>query len=225
MSDDQSVANAAARSHDNGPLWNSGVLLLLGSIGLLSGAFAAFGFYHRLLNPFAHALTPWVLLAVLVSARRTPRAAVPRTIACLLGAVVAFYVGKPLLYNIVYYPDAPDIGIQVSNLVMWCVLAMLAGAVLGAVFSAIGGASWSGSAATATAIALLLAATIEETGFGFADSDVLLLLCCGCAVLLTLHLADTRDGRLRRIGVLTPPLLVAGFVLVVAPDLLQRMTL
>ncbi|GAB3556336.1 hypothetical protein J2S53_002323 [Actinopolyspora lacussalsi] len=149
-------------------------LLLVGSIGVLSGAFAAFGFYHRPLNPFAHALTPWVMLAVLVSARRTPRTAVPRTIACLLGAVVAFYVGKPLLYNTVYYPDAPEIGIQVNNLVMWCVLAVFAGAVLGGVFSAISGGSWSGSAATATALALLLAATIEETGFGFADSDLLL---------------------------------------------------
>ncbi|SFD61615.1 hypothetical protein SAMN04487819_101319 [Actinopolyspora alba] len=225
MSDDLSVANAAARNRANGALWSGAALLLVGSVGVLSGAFAAFGFYHRLLNPFAHALTPWVLLAVLVSARRAPRTAVPRTIVCLLGAVVAFYVGKPLLYNTVYYPDAPDIGVQVNNLVMWCVLAMLTGAVLGAVFSAIGGASWSGSAATATAIALLLAATIEETGFGLADSDLPLLLCCGCAVLLTLHLADTRDGRLRRIGVLTLPLLVAGFVLVAAPDLLQGMTL
>ncbi|SFT83431.1 hypothetical protein SAMN04487904_11011 [Actinopolyspora lacussalsi subsp. righensis] len=82
----------------------------------------------------------------------------------------------------------------------------------------VNGALWSGAA-------LLLAATIEETGFGLADSDLPLLLCCGCAVLLTLHLADTRDGGLRRIGVLTLPLLVAGFVLVAAPDLLQRMTL
>ncbi|MGJ7907624.1 hypothetical protein ACOQFL_14235 [Actinopolyspora sp. H202] len=225
MSDDLSAANTAARSREVRPMWNSGILLLVGSIGVLSGAFAAFGFYHRMLNPFAHALTLWVLLAVLVSARRAPRVAVPRTVVCLLGAVVAFYVGKPLLYNTVYYPEAPDIGIQVSNLAMWCVLAVFAGAVVGGVFSAIGGPAWSGSAATAAAIALLVAATLEETRFGFAGSELLLLLCCGCAVLLTLHLADTRGERLKRIGVLTPPLLVAGFVLVAAPDLLQGMTL
>ncbi|GAB3295817.1 hypothetical protein [Parasphingorhabdus pacifica] len=197
------------------------VLLLVGLVGVLSGVFAAYSYYDDLLRAFAHALTPWVLLAVVVSARRPTRDAALRTVTGLVGAVVAFYVGKPLFYG-VHYPNVPTIGVNPSDVVLWTVFAVFSGTVLGGVFSRIGGASWASAAATAAAIALLAAATISETGFRIRGDDLLLIAFSACAVAVVLFLADTTGEQLKRTAVLVVPLVLASLALVTAPDLIEQ---
>lgn len=220
MSDQQSVARqapgAGSRLQSIAP-----VLLLVALVGVLSGLFAAYGYYHDALNSFAHALSPWVLLAAVVSARQRRSQAVLRTVTGLLGAVVAFFAGKPVFYGI-YYPDVSPIDVDTNKLALWCVLAVIAGTVLGVVFSKIGSADWSGAAATAVAVSLILVATLGEVGSYILARDLPLIVFSLAAVVVVLVLADTTARQLKRTAALTLPLVLVSLALLAAPDLIEQ---
>jgi len=76
-------------------LGRSGVLAVL--TGATSGAFGAYSYYNDLLRPLAHVFSIWIVLAVALSVRQTPRQAMFRTTVGLVAAVIAFYVGKKIM--------------------------------------------------------------------------------------------------------------------------------
>ncbi|SDP97436.1 hypothetical protein SAMN04487905_1284 [Actinopolyspora xinjiangensis] len=197
-------------------------LLAVGATGALTGIFAAFSFYYHILNPFAHALTLWVLLSLVVSARLHLREAVLRSTIGLFFAVIAFYFCKALFYNTIYYPAAPAISVQVGNMFMWCLLAVFAGGVLGVLFSGIGSASWAGAASAAAAIALLLASTLEETRLSLGNDALLLWGFCVCSIIVVIFFVERTKAQIKRIILMVPPFLVAGLIVVVSPDVIQQ---
>jgi len=80
------------------------VVALIG--GLLTGGVAAWAYYDELLRPPAHTFGLWITLVALLAARQQLRPAVVRGCLALIGAVLAFYVGKKVMYGI-EYPGMP----------------------------------------------------------------------------------------------------------------------
>lgn len=195
-----------------------------GVLGVLSGTFAAHSYYDDLLRLFAHALTPWVLFAVAASARRSARWGALCTITGFVGAVSAFYLGKPVFYGL-HYPDVPALPVDFDGLFLWAGFAVASGFVLGGVFSRVGERSWDGAASTAAAIALLIASTTVETHLDLHRDSLALLAFCLCAVAVVGFLADTTIGQIKRTAALTVPFVVVALVLVAVPDLVERILL
>lgn len=221
---DESCPRTTGRSPEPGHgnrLQSYAPTVLVGSVGILSGVFAAYSYYHDSLRPFTHSLTPWVVLAALTSTRQDARTAGLRTTACLLAAVAAFYTAKPLFYGF-HYPTAPDLAVNIGDLVLWCVLAAVSGPILGIAFSHIGRPNLTGAAATAGAASLAIAAGVRETGLDVAPPEIPFLVFAVCAVVTTFALSGRSLRQLRRSILLTAPLLLAGLGLVAVPDLLEQ---
>lgn len=123
--------------------------------GTLIGLVCAYSYYDSLLRPLAHTFGLWILLAVAVSVGRTAGRAVLRTSTAVLAAIIAFHLGQRLIYQIKYPGDAYAFGL--GSLASWCLLALVAGAVLGPAFACLGRSDWLGSGAAAGAVSLLLA--------------------------------------------------------------------
>ncbi|WP_007027144.1 hypothetical protein [Saccharomonospora iraqiensis] len=193
-------------------------------IGAATGVFAAYSYYHDPLDPFAHSLTVWIALAVVASARTDTRTAIVRTVGGLVGAVVLFYVGKPVFYGR-YYPDVPPIGVNTGDLVLWCVLAVCAGVALGPVFSHIDGDTWWAAVATAVALTLLWASTLVEVGPRLAGEEFPLISFTVLATGAVFLLARTRKTQLVRILCLVAPVFVVSLGVVLAPDVLEELLL
>jgi hypothetical protein len=104
--------------------------------GLLSGALGAYSYYDPLLRPIAHTLGLWLIVVIAAAARRPPRTAIAYATAALLSAVVAFYVGKEVMYAL-RYPGQPY-PLNYTELGLWTVLAIGAGLGLGWAFHCIG---------------------------------------------------------------------------------------
>ncbi|WP_199430067.1 hypothetical protein [Qaidamihabitans albus] len=102
-------------------------LLLVASAGLLSGAFAAVAYYSTSLR---------IVLAVLVTRRQAACRAIVRAIVALAAAVVAFYVGKKVVYGIEYAGMPYEI--DLVTLATWLALAGVAGTVFGLAFRYVG---------------------------------------------------------------------------------------
>ncbi|MEV4601723.1 hypothetical protein AB0K15_30510 [Amycolatopsis sp. NPDC049253] len=189
----------------------------LAAAGLLSGAFAAFAYYNEGLRLLAHAFVLWIVLVVAVSAGRGPRRAYVRTVAALLPAVVAFYVGKKVMYGL-KYPGMPY-SIDTQTVVLWCFLAVLAGT-LGLAFRFVGAPTRAGTLATAAAVGLLLAdAAREWLHRGSAALAVATLLALG--VVLGLGVRSLRQ--LGFVALWVVPFALAAAVLVAVPDLLESL--
>ncbi|MET7997673.1 hypothetical protein ABZU76_43000 [Amycolatopsis sp. NPDC005232] len=185
--------------------------------GLLSGAFAAFAYYNEVLRLLAHAFVLWIALVVAVSAGRGPRRAYVRTVAALLPAVVAFYVGKKVMYGL-KYPGMPY-AIDTQTLLLWCFLAVLAGT-LGLAFRFVGAPTRAGTLATAAAVGLLFADAVREwSRLGSPALAAATLLALG--VVLGLGVRSRRQ--LGFVALWVVPFALAATVLVALPDVLESL--
>ncbi|SDG24735.1 hypothetical protein [Klenkia brasiliensis] len=189
--------------------------------GLLSGGFAAWAYYDDLFRELSHTFGLWILLVVLVSARRPWRPAVLASTTGLAVAVAAFYIGKDLMYAL-EYPGMPY-AVNLTVLAQWLVLAGIAGPLLGWVFSHVGRVDLPGTGATAAAVGLLVADAARRTTTHSADPAVLLLGAVAVAVVLVLGIR-TRTQLLAGL-VCAVPCAGVGTALVSAPDLLEQLLL
>ncbi|MEI4272268.1 DUF6518 family protein [Klenkia sp. LSe6-5] len=187
--------------------------------GLLTGGFAAWAYYGDAFRELSHTFGLWILLVVLVSARRPWRAAVAASVVALATAVVAFYVGKDVMYG-VEYPGMPY-EVNTSVLVEWLVLAVVAGTVLGWGASHVGQPGRWGPVATAGAVGLLVADAARRAAWYAPDPAVLVL--AAAAVLVVLRIGARTPGQLTRTAAWVLPSTVAGFLLVSAPDVLEQL--
>jgi hypothetical protein len=130
-------------------------LPLAAGLGAAAGIFVAWAYYTTRIRDLAHSFTIWVGLMVAVSARREPKQAVTAAVVALLAGVLCFYFGRDVIYDLKY--PASSYRVDPETLILWCMLALVAGVVLGAAFSRIGRAGWSGAITTAGAAGLLLA--------------------------------------------------------------------
>jgi uncharacterized protein DUF6518 len=202
--------------------WRDRHVVTCGVVGLLAGLFASWCYYQPAFRLIAHSLGFWVLLVALAAARRDVRSACARGVALLICAVPAFYVGKKLFYGI-KYPGMPY-DVDTETLVLWCVLAVVAGLVLGWLFHAIGSDTWSGVCATSAAIGLLLADTYREDGFDL-DRGVVLCVLALVGTLALLARQGFQAGKLKRLAILIAPVAVLSYVVVLLPDVIEGVVL
>ncbi|MFQ1003856.1 DUF6518 family protein [Modestobacter sp. SSW1-42] len=188
--------------------------------GLVTGGFAAWAYYGEAFRPLAHSFGLWIALLALLSARRPVREAVLRSVLALATAVVAFYVGKDVMYGIEYpgQPYAVDLG----ELVQWLVLSVVAGSLLGWAFRRIGRPGHAGAASTAAALGLLLADAYRRSSNYPADAVVVVGFAVLAAVAV-LAVAVRSPRQLAEVALWTVPAAAAGWVLVSAPDLLEQL--
>lgn len=191
--------------------------------GLLTGGFGAWAYYDDTFRPLAHSFGIWITLVVLLSARRSWTGAALRAGTGLGTAVLAFYVGKEVMYGI-EYPGMPY-ALNRAELVEWLGLAVVAGALLGWVFSHVGRADRAGDVAAGAALGLLLGDAFRRGWNYDADRAVLLIgvLVCGALVLAVAVGGRDRRGRLGRVVLWSVPMAVLGVVLVSLPDALEQL--
>jgi Family of unknown function (DUF6518) len=189
--------------------------------GALTGFIGAYCYYDGLLRPLAHTFGIWILLVTIVSAHQSAARAVANSIVTLLAAVITFNLGKKIIYD-VRYPDT-TYAISVDALGMWCVLAIVAGIVLGAAFHRAGQNNWRGAGATAAAIGLLIADAARR-GITYPDQAQVVGLFAILAIGTVLIWVGPMPGRqLARIMLLVAPFVALGLALVAIPDLLQAL--
>lgn len=196
--------------------------VLAGGAGLGTGAFAAWAYYSNPFRPLAHTFLPWTALVVLTSAGASARRAVARAVLALSTAVVAFSVGKQLVYG-VRYPGMPY-ALDIPELVRWLALAVVAGSLLGWVFFRVGRAGPAGALATAAAVGLLAADAYRRSA-GRPDEGVVVWTVAVLAAAAVLALDVRSWRRLALVGVLVVPCTLAGYLLVSAPDALEQLLL
>lgn len=121
--------------------------------GLVTGGFAAWAYYDNRLRPLAHAFELWIAMLALISAGQRPRRAILHACAALAAAVIAFFVGKQVMYGL-DYPGMPY-SMNVSEVTEWLVSAVVAGALLGWAFSWAGRPGRSGAVGTAAVVGRL----------------------------------------------------------------------
>ena len=187
--------------------------------GLVTGGFAAWAYYAEAFRPLAHSFGLWIALLALLSARRPLREAVLRSVLALAAAVVAFYVGKDVMYGI-EYPGMPN-SVDLDQLVQWLVLAVVAGSFLGWAFHRIGRPGHAGAASTAAALGLLAADAYRRCSNYPGDAPVVVGLAL-LAAAAVLAVAVRSPRQLAEIALWTLPAAAAGWVLVSAPDLLEQ---
>ena len=197
---------------------------LLGALagGLLTGSFAAWAYYDDTYRPLSHTFGLWIVLLALLSARRPVREAVARSVVALAAAVLAFYVGKDVMYGI-EYPGMPY-AVNGDDLVRWLVLSLLAGSVLVWIFCRIGRQDLTGALGTAAAVGLLVADAARRAGSYDSDRTVVTTFAL-LAVLLVLAVGVRSLRQLAGTAAWTVPMAAAGLLLVAAPDLLEQFLL
>jgi hypothetical protein len=193
-------------------------LLLAAGLGIAAGIFVAWAYYMTGIRDLAHSFTIWVGLLVAVSARREPKQAATASVVALLAGVLCFYFGRDGIYDLLY--PASSYGVDPDTLILWCVLAVVAGLVLGVAFSRIGREGRPGAITTAGAAGLLLADAFRKSQ-GSVDVGMVVAT---CLALLVIALSARRSReQLRKVAVLLIPGILAGYVLVSAPDVLEEM--
>ena len=190
--------------------------------GAATGGFAAWAYYDHVLNPVAHVFGLWIALLAVLSARREIRAAVARSTVGLMAAVIAFYVGKKLMYG-VDYPGMPY-SLNVEQIAVWLFLALVAGTLFGAAFSFIGTGANRGAAAGAAAIGLLLAdAYRRSTSYPDQTLVVAAVALVGIIAILAVGTRHPRD--VARTFLWAIPLTPLALLVVSAPDALEQVLL
>jgi hypothetical protein len=190
--------------------------------GLVTGAFAAWAYYGDAFRPLAHTFGMWIALLALLSARRPVREAVLRSVLALAAAVVAFYVGKDVMYG-VEYPGMPY-SVDLDQLVQWLVLAVVAGALLGWAFCRIGRPGHAGAASAAAALGLLAADAYRRSA-NYPEDATVVVGFAALAAVVVLTVAVRSPRQLVEIALWTLPAAAAGWLLVSAPDLLEQLLL
>jgi Family of unknown function (DUF6518) len=188
------------------------------SAGLLTGGFAAWAYYDDRFRPLAHTFGLWIAMLALLCAGQRPRRAIVHACLALAAAVAAFYVGKQVMYGI-EYPGMPY-SINVSELTEWLVLAVIAGAALGWVFSWAGRPGPAGALATAAAVGLLIADAYRRSS-NPAEAPVVLAFAI-LAIVAVLWVGVRSWRQLALVAGCTVPSALVGFLLVSAPDLLEQ---
>lgn len=194
------------------------------ALGVLSGGFAAWAYYGETFNQLSHAFGLWIVMVVLVSARRHVPEAVGRAVLGLAAAVLSFYVGKKIMYGI-EYPGMPY-ALNLDEIAQWLVLALPAGLLLGWCAALIGRPTRAGTLATAALTGLLVADTYRRVAAGYwSTSSVVLVVFCVLAVALVIALGARSARQLVLVLAATPVFAVLGFVLVSAPDALEQLVI
>jgi len=187
--------------------------------GVVTGGFGAWAYHDDFARPVAHSFGLWILVVASFSMRRSPVHAALNSTVALWAAVAAFEVGKGIVYGH-EYPGMPY-EVNSSRLVLWLVLATVAGPVLGLVFHRAGTAGLAGELSTAAAVGLLIGDAYRR-GSSFPDDGAALLLLVVLAV-PALLCATYRDPRqLLRTVAWTVPMTVCGVLLVSLPDVLEQ---
>jgi uncharacterized membrane protein (UPF0136 family) len=196
---------------------------LAAAAGLLSGAVGAYCYYDPVLRPISHTLGLWLIVAVVVTARQPPRRAILHASVALLSAVIAFYVGKKVMYAL-RYPGQPY-SLNYTEIGLWIVLAVAAGLGLGWAFRRIGDQGWPGAAAAAAAAGLLLGDAVHR-GYRYRD-DIPVVATTAVVGLVLLVVLSRHDRRrqLARAALLTVPAALGAVALVSLPDLLEQFVL
>ena len=195
----------------------AGTALAAGA-GLLSGALGAYSYYDPQLRPIAHTLGLWLIVVIAVTARRPPRIAMTHATAALVSAVVAFYVGKKVMYAL-RYPGQPY-PLNYTELGLWIMLAIGAGLGLGWAFHRIGRSGRPGAAAAAAG--LLLGDALRR-GYFYRDDIPVAAAITVLGLALLVGLTRDRRRQLPRAALLTVPATVVAVLLVSAPDLLEQL--
>jgi hypothetical protein len=188
--------------------------------GLVTGGFAAWAYYDDRFRPLAHAFGLWIAMLALISAGQRPRRAIAQACAALAAAVIAFFVGKQVMYGI-DYPGMPY-SINVSELTEWLVLAVVAGALLGWAFSWAGRPGRSGAVGTAAVIGLLVADAYRRSSNYQAEAPVVVTFAV-LAIVAVLCVTVRSWRQLALVAGSIIPLALVGLLLVSAPDLLEQL--
>ena len=197
-------------------------LLLAGVGGLLTGSFAAWAYYDDTFRPLAHTFGLWILLVVLLSARRPAVEAGGRSVLALATAVLTFYVGKKVRYG-VDYPGMPY-PLNRDEIVEWLALAAVAGCLFGWVFCRVGREGLLGAVATAGAVGLLVGDAYRRSWHYGGDLPVVTTMTLiGVALMLAVGVRSRRQ--LGRVALWTLPMAVLGMLLVSAPDALEQLVI
>jgi hypothetical protein len=185
--------------------------------GTLTGGAAAWAYYDAVYRPLSHTFGLWILTVALLSARQPRISAIGASCLALLAAVVAFYVGKKLMYGI-RYPGMPY-ELNTTQLTEWGVLAVIAGIALGAAFAGIG---TTGHRSTAAAIGLL-AADAYRRASSYPSDGVVVISFGVLAVVAVLAVAIRTPRQLLQTAAWTLPAIALGYLLISAPDLLESL--
>lgn len=200
------------------PLRGSRAAAALAS-GIVTGGFAAWAYYDDLYRPLAHSFGLWIAMLALLSAGQRPRRAIVHSCAALAAAVLAFFIGKHVMYGI-EYPGMPN-AINMSELVEWLVLSVVAGGLLGWAFSWAGRPGYSGAVGTAAVIGLLVADAYRRSSNYPADAPVVgIFAVLAVVVVLCVTVRSWRQAAV--VAGCALPCAVAGWLLVSAPDLLEQ---
>jgi hypothetical protein len=190
--------------------------------GLLTGIFAAWSYYDDHLRAISHTFGIWILVATLVSARQRIAVAIPCSILALWSAVLSFYVGKALIYGR-KYPSTSYI-FDHSQLIEWAVLAVIAGSILGLIFSHVGLSGRKGSAATAAALGLLIADCYRRISNYPMDTFIVASF-AALEIVLVLYVSVRSLQQLSSVAIWIPLMTSLGWALVSAPDLIESFLL
>ncbi|WP_041795415.1 DUF6518 family protein [Modestobacter italicus] len=188
--------------------------------GLLTGGFAAWAYYDDHLRPLAHTFGLWIAMLALLSAGQRPGRAIVQACLALTAAVIAFFVGKKAMYG-VDYPGMPY-AINVSELMEWLVLAVVAGAVLGWGFACAGRSGRVGAVRTAAVIGLLVADAYRRSTNYPADAPVVVTFAV-LAVVAVLAVTVRSWRQLALVAGCTVPAAFVGLLLVSVPDVLEQL--
>jgi hypothetical protein len=187
--------------------------------GGVTGGFAAWAYYDDTFRPLSHSFGLWIALLALLSAGQPARRAITHSGLALAAAVLAFYVGKKVMYGI-DYPGMPY-SINTSELTEWLILSAVVGVVLGWAFSWAGRPGPAGALGTAAVVGLLLGDAYRRV-HGYGSAAPVLVAFTVLAVVAVLALTVRTWSRLAQVAAFAVPCAVLGFLLVSAPDLLEQ---